>query len=392
MDRSFSRSRRLLSVVGFGIVTALGVASAQAQELCGGVDYPFPYTDVASVGAAFCPGIMEAYVIGLTKGTTPTTFSPDETVTRVQMTTFLQRSLDQGVTRASRRTILKQLQTNTFSQSVHVGASPIFCAADGASIWVAAYGTVVKVDASTGTVLGTWTGAANSWAPLWFAGRILVVGNGDPGALFAVDPSSPPGTAAFLIGLPGGPSSIAYDGTNIWTANFSGSVSRVNLDSISVTSVSTGFSAPAGILYDGASIWVTDYGADKLFQLDPTGAIINTVPVGSGPQQPVFDGQNIWVPSSNDNSITVVQASTAKVVATITSNELNGLSGPEQASFDGERILVTNTTGNSLTLFRAADLSVIANIPTPIDAPYGACSDGINFWITFSDDPFMLRF
>ena len=102
---------RLLFVVGFGDAGAMRIAPVQAQELCGGVDYPFPYTDVSGVGAAFCPGIMEAYVTGVSKGTTPSTFSPSETVTRVQMTTFLQRSLDQGLARISRRAALDEWWT-----------------------------------------------------------------------------------------------------------------------------------------------------------------------------------------------------------------------------------------------------------------------------------------
>jgi hypothetical protein len=98
MDRSIRSSDlcRWFLMLGFGIASAISIAPAQAQELCG-MDYPFPYTDVSGVGAAFCPGIMEAYVTGVSRGTTPTTFSPNETVTRVQMTTFLQRSLDQGL-------------------------------------------------------------------------------------------------------------------------------------------------------------------------------------------------------------------------------------------------------------------------------------------------------
>jgi hypothetical protein len=67
--------------------------------MCGRAAYPFPYTDRASVGAPLCPGVMEAYVAGVSGGTSPSTFSPDNTVTRVQMTTFVQRSLDQGLGR-----------------------------------------------------------------------------------------------------------------------------------------------------------------------------------------------------------------------------------------------------------------------------------------------------
>ena len=51
--------RRLLFVIGFGAAGVMSIGPAEAQ-LCGGVDYAFPYTDVSGVGAAFCPGIMEA--------------------------------------------------------------------------------------------------------------------------------------------------------------------------------------------------------------------------------------------------------------------------------------------------------------------------------------------
>jgi DNA-binding beta-propeller fold protein YncE len=84
-----------------------------------------------------------------------------------------------------------------------------------------------------------------------------------------------------------------------------------------------------------------------------------------------------------DNSITVVQASSGNVVATIVSDGVNNLSGPQQASFDGERVLVTNRGNNSITLFKAADLSVIAN-EIFNDTPYGVCSDGTHFFITFT--------
>src|SRR5215469_16831468 len=88
---SSDQCRRLLLALGLA-AGALSVAPGRAQEMCGGQNYPFPFTDVSGVGAAFCPGIMEAYVTGISKGTTATTFSPNDDVPRVQMTTFLQRA------------------------------------------------------------------------------------------------------------------------------------------------------------------------------------------------------------------------------------------------------------------------------------------------------------
>src|ERR1700686_5757730 len=106
---------RIANLFGVPAALLLGAAlsvvvstTAFASQPCGTGSYPFPYTDVAGVTDPFCPGIMEAYVTGVSKGTTPTTFSPNNTVTRVQMTTFLQRSLDQGLTRSCKRAALEQ--------------------------------------------------------------------------------------------------------------------------------------------------------------------------------------------------------------------------------------------------------------------------------------------
>jgi DNA-binding beta-propeller fold protein YncE len=380
---------RLLFVFGIGAASAMRIGLVQAQELCGGVDYPFPYTDVAGVGAAFCPGIMEAYVTGVSKGTTPTTFSPNETVTRVQMTTFLQRSLDQGLARTSRRPALNQwwtAQDVNAMQAVAVAGEPLFCATDGENIWTSTYigNEVVLVQASTGKVLGTWTAATNSAGVLVATGKVFAVGFNSPGTLYVIDPTLAPGVVTVAPNNLGDlPVNIAFDGAHLWTANNGGSVSIITPESpYNVTTVSTGFTNPVGILYDGANIWVTDFTAGKLFKLNSAGAILQSVTVGAGPEHPVFDGANIWVPNFNDNTITVVQASTGNVVATITADVNNNLLVPRGASFDGARILVTNYAGGSVTVFKAADLSFVANVATGASTlPYAPCSDGINFWV-----------
>jgi hypothetical protein len=361
--------------------------------MCGGQNYPFPFTDVSGVMAAFCPGIMEAYVTGVTQGTAPTTFSPNENVPRLQMTTFLRRSLDQGVTRASRRTILKQSwQLNLRPQNIFVSGNPVFCAADGENIWVASQAEVDQIQASTGKVLGSWSGVTKSWPIAAIPGWIITADNSAPNGLYFINSAAPPGPITAIATLPGGASSIAYDGSLVWIANFSGSVSTVDPlnPGSTLTTHTTGFNQPVGLVYDGTQMWVTDYGAGKLLSVAQDGTIGTTVTVGAGPEQPAFDGENIWVPNSLDNSITVVQASTGKVVATLVSPG-SQLSGPEQASFDGERILVTNHgTTRGWTLFKAADLSVIATAITG-DPPYGVCSDGKQFWLNFITQHYLFR-
>jgi DNA-binding beta-propeller fold protein YncE len=382
------------------LILAIASTTAFASEPCGTGNYPFPYTDVASVTDPFCPGIMEAYVTGVSKGTSPTTFSPDDPVIRLQMTTFLQRALDQALVRTSRRAAAEQWgtpQNVSAMQAIAVGGFPFGCAADGASIWTSTFETVFRVQASTGKALGTWTGATNSQGVLVAAGKVYATGLTSPGSLYVIDPTQPPGAVTLAAGTLGPlPYAIAFDGKHIWTANGTHSPSSVSIITpqatvpYPVTNVYTGFSGLRGILYDGAHIWVTDELAGTLLQLDAGGAIVQTVAVGALPQFPAFDGANIWVPNFGSNSITVVQASTGNPVATIAADANNKLSGPTAASFDGERVLVTNQSNNSGTLFKAADLSVIANVSTAPFTPIGiTCSDGNNFWLSAGD---LLRF
>jgi hypothetical protein len=69
------------------------------------------------------------------------------------------------------------------------------------------------------------------------------------------------------------------------------------------------------------------------------------------------------------------------------------LDGPSAAAFDGQRILVTNSAGNSVSLWKAADLTPLGSFPTGASTlPFGATSDGLNFWITLRTPNRLARF
>jgi DNA-binding beta-propeller fold protein YncE len=387
-------------VLGFVLAVASGAACA--SEPCGSGSYPFPYTDVASVTDPFCPGIMEAYVTGISKGTTSSTFSPNETVIRLQMTTFLQRALDTGLTRTSRRAALNLWsppQSASSLQTIGLTGTSQFCAGDGQYIWTTtSAGRVAQITADIGKDIAHWTGATSAQGVLVAGGRIFVAGATSPGSLYVIDPTQAPGTVTTAVSnLGDGPTGIAFDGTHLWTANGGNSVSMITPQATTpypVTTVTTGFTNPQGIVYDGANIWITDAFANTLLKLDPTsGAILKTVAVGNTPLFPAFDGANIWVPNFTDNSISVVSVSTSTVIATIVADGSNQLSAPSSAAFDGIRVLVTNNAGASVTVFKAADLSFVANAPVAASSnPYRACSDGINFWVTLLSADALVRF
>lgn len=386
--------RCALSIVVIGVAVIHG-GSARAT-LCGSVNYPFPYNDVAGVSDAFCPGIMEAYVLGVTRGTTATTFTPNQDVPRLQMTTFLQRSIDQTLKRSHPRAALGQWWTAKTGGPLAKTQLPepgpgYFCKSDGEVVWVSGINHIASVSARTGQVLAQWSGGSES---------NLLVANGS--AYLSLRSTIPANGLARLprlveppyftvpISTPNlgyGPHSLAFDGERIWTADYAHGtvtiVSMVDGDFAPPFTPVPGFTFPLDIVYDGANMWVVEaLGANRIRKLDANGGVLQTVAVGNNPGYPVFDGTNLWVPNRSSNSITVVQAATGSVVATIASNAGNRLSAPLQAAFDGERILVTNAGNDSVTLFRAADLALIGNVQLPPGSlPAGACSDGLNFWV-----------
>src|SRR5580765_6405293 len=84
------------------LVVLLGGATT-ALSVCG------PFTDVSD--AAFCPFVLEIFYLGISTGTTPTTYSPEQSLSRLQAATFLPRAVDGTLKRASRRSALGQFWT-----------------------------------------------------------------------------------------------------------------------------------------------------------------------------------------------------------------------------------------------------------------------------------------
>jgi hypothetical protein len=402
-----NRSMVIRVVVLISLMASLTVLSSRLQAdtgNCGGATTTLPFTDVQ--GNPFFCLIAEAYFSGLTAGTSATTYSPGANVTREQMAAFTTRTLDQSLKRGSQRAVAKKWWTPQDVNSLTlttVGDSPQLVEFDGTDLWVAnsSSASVMRIRPSDGKLLDTWTGATNAYGIVAAMGKIFVTGNTSPGNLYMIDPTQPAGTVTTLTSnLGNSPKGIAFDGSRIWTANQGGSVSIVSLNPTTVTTVSTGFTFPTGMLYDGSHIWVTDGStASALHKVNSDGSIAQTINgLALYPQHPVFDGTNIWVPGFDSASLSVVRVKDAGGNPLATAFVLvhlqdNGLLGPSTAAFDGERILVTNSADNSVSLWKAADLTPLGSFSTgAATRPIGACSDGLNFWITLYDTDKLARF
>jgi hypothetical protein len=378
------------------LLAALSTGAGSALlAVCG------PFTDVSDV--VFCPFVLEIFYLGITTGTTPTTYDPAGNVTRLQMAAFLARNVDGVLKRGSRRAALNRFwsgEANLRLARTTIGESPTFGVSDGEDVWVgnALDSSISRVHGSDGKILGTWTDAKLATGVFSAMGRIFATGTTEPGSLYRIDPSLTAGAVETVASTLGDdPIGLAYDGSRIWTANSTGSVSIVTPGASvpwTVTTVTTGFSPGQAfaVLYDGTNIWVPSITNGTLLRLDPAGAILQTVTVGSNPEFPVFDGTNIWVPRFTPPAVTVVRASSGAILATLTGN---GLTSGYSAAFDGQRILVTNgdVGADSVSLWKAADLTPLGSFGTGTGTlPTGAFSDGINFWIVLHGTGQLARF
>jgi hypothetical protein len=381
--------RRLALIVSIAsAIVVLGGAAGVVQGTCG------PFTDVS---ASFCPYVLELYYLGITAGTSATTYSPGDPLTRGQGAVFVAKAFDQTLARSSRRAALGQWWTTSAADSyglTTVGSVPVDCGSDGSDVWVMnrGDGSVSRVRASDGRLLETWTGASDGRDVLVAMGRVFTVGNN---SLFMLDPSQPAGavtTVATNLGV--GATALAFDGSRIWTANIgsggggngpaggSGSVSIVTPGPTipwSVTTV-TGIGVVTGLVFDGSNVWVTDYLESSLKRLDANGVVLQSIgmPI-PGAITPVFDGVNIWIPGGT--VVTVVRASDGKILASLSGN---GINRAVAAAFDGRRILLPNAIEGSVSLWDAASLAPLGSFPLPPAFPEGVCSDGLNFWIALS--------
>jgi len=135
-----------------------------------------PFTDMSECSPGFVDAIAEAYFAGLTAGTSPTTFGPEETVSREQMAAFVTRTLD-GAGRFSRRASMNRwAMPKGIAQmgTTELGGVLMHAVSDGGNIWVAdaSDGRILKVEANSGRLLETWTGAKGVFSLTTAMGKI----------------------------------------------------------------------------------------------------------------------------------------------------------------------------------------------------------------------------
>src|SRR5262245_64650116 len=126
--------RKALLALAAAAAISIGAAGGMLGA-CG------PFTDVPD--GVFCQFVLEIFTLGITTGTTPTTYDPSANVSRLQMAAFLSRSVDGVLKRGGRRAAHNQFWTTQGPINLGlttVGLTPQFVQSDGADLWVSEYG------------------------------------------------------------------------------------------------------------------------------------------------------------------------------------------------------------------------------------------------------------
>ncbi|MDR3556254.1 MAG: YncE family protein [Syntrophobacteraceae bacterium] len=189
--------------------------------------------------------------------------------------------------------------------------------------------------------------------------------------LFSVQPSHC--ANGFGIGLTH--YGIAYDGANIWVANYSrNSVTKLRATDGSLVEAYK-VPGPWGMAFDGKNIWVANYSDDTVTKLRARdGALMGVYPVGVNPRAVLFDGKYIWVASGGvPGSVTKLRTADGSTVWT------QPVADPWGMAYDGSTVWVTNNDSNRVTRLDSSGC-VVGKYKTG-DRPLGIAFDGSYIWV-----------
>lgn len=228
------------------------------------------------------------------------------------------------------------------------GSYPVGLAFDGVNIWIANFG--FNGAGNTATVLSARTGRPASFSPvpvgqgprgLTFDGANIWAADSAGGTVTKVRASDGILLGTYTVGP--GPECLTFDGANIWVTNRDdSSLTKIRVSDGKLMGTFTVGRGPFGITFALGHIWVANAGSN-VTELNLDGSVLRTVAVGNGASWVAFDGANIWIASQNSHTVTKVQASDGKILGTF---PMPG--NPWGVVFDGDNIWVSNFMGSNV--------------------------------------------
>ncbi len=204
---------------------------------------------------------------------------------------------------------------------------------------------------------------ASSWSLTQSTDYIIEVLASSPGFLCGVV------TVSIVVGLPPNVCTLTASWEDATSATLCGNLTSLGTASSVDVSFEWGTTQygeaignytvgddPIALAFDGTNIWVANYLSGNVMKLRASdGCLVDTHPVGSGPRALAFDGDCMWVANELDNTVIKLRMHDGKVLDTLYLG-----ARPIDLAFDGEHIWVTkidndNGTNDYITRIRISD-------------------------------------
>ena len=226
-----------------------------------------------------------------------------------------------------------------------------------------------EISVNGSVAVGVFPDIGNDPRSIAFDGTNMWVANYADNSVTKVAPN---GTATDYSGTGLNPSAIAFDGTNMWTANNGdASVSKIAPNGVITTYSGTGAN-PGGIAFDGTNMWTADIIGNSVTKVAPDGTMRTFTGIGSNPRSLAFDGTNMWTINTGDNSVSkIAPDGTATVYFGVGIN-------PHSIAFDGTNMWVASVGNSSVS--KIAPDGTITSFTASGGTPASIVFDGTNMW------------
>ena len=208
--------------------------------------------------------------------------------------------------------------------TIATGGTPDWMAMSPDSVWISndAIRSVQRVDARTNRLTARIAVNGEPCSGLLYAFRsVWSPVCGKHPSLDRIDPSTNAVIAVYPIHPQNSEGGIAASEDSIWLATSDGALSRVDPATGRVVQRIAIPSGSLNPLYANGIVWLTSGEHDKLLAIDPhSGKILARVRVGSKPRFLTAAGGFVWTLNQGDGTITKVDATGKRVVATIHAN------------------------------------------------------------------------
>jgi hypothetical protein len=187
------------------------------------------------------------------------------------------------------------------------------------------------------------------------------------------------------ISLGGSPQALAFDGANVWVANFGGSVTELRASDATTLGTFPVLGAPVQIIYAAQKIWVASWGdatediPGNITELSLSGQVLNIVNLGTDPNsgQPLepialaSDGTNVYFTVANNSTYRALENG-----ATVTIGNTRSIA--DYLLYDGTQIWVSY--GGTNTVSAGSPMLPVTQVFTVGQLPVALAFDSVNIW------------